>query len=193
MKTLIIGLVSLLSISCATIPRATSDLSIALGSEIELLEKQHITLLNNYFEQRKLDALTFLDDKWYPNYLNNLFKEQVIIDTWEKIVETTDLEEKIEIMEMLTTVIQEEYMAKRQDLLEPIEKYESEVGTAIREQYTKTKNMNATITSNVLSASDVQAKQKEYLSKVVDVDNINEKVNTSISKLDAILKKIKTK
>lgn len=42
-----------LFVSCASLPRATVDLSMLLEKQISALEQSHIKLINKYFEEKQ--------------------------------------------------------------------------------------------------------------------------------------------
>lgn len=52
--------------SCASIPKQAPDLSAALGREINVLEKSHLSLLHAYFNERRAKVDEFIETTWLP-------------------------------------------------------------------------------------------------------------------------------
>ncbi|MHB1108398.1 MAG: hypothetical protein ACYCZ2_18735, partial [Lutibacter sp.] len=59
-KLIYLLLVVVLS-SCASLPKATVEMSILLEQQITGLEKNHLKMVNLYFEERESLALEFLN------------------------------------------------------------------------------------------------------------------------------------
>ena len=177
--------------SCASLHKATVDMSLLLEKQITVLEKSHLKLVNLYFEERKKTALDFLDNEWYTMYLDEFFKEQTIIDFWDETIKSEATLIRTENMKMITIVIQEEYMKKRESLLTPIQLKKEEMRIVVSEEYKKALTMNAAITNNVASVNDIQEKRKELLSDFIDTDRLENKLNTKLDQLDEMLNKSK--
>jgi hypothetical protein len=185
-KLIYLLLVAMLS-SCASLPKETVEMSVLLEQQITVLEKNHVKVLNLYFEERENLALEFLNNEWYPMYLDNFFKEIKVIELWEETVNSKNMLERIENVKMLTVVIQENYMERRDSLFIPIQKANEEMRIAIAEEYKKARTMNAAITNNIASVNDIQEKRKELLSNFIDYELLENKLNEGLNQLDNIL------
>ena len=91
----LLGLVALSFVSCASLPRATIDMSMLLDKQISALEQSHIKLIDKYFEQKQYYALSFLDEEWYPKYLENFFGNKDAEEIWDEIINNADKKERI--------------------------------------------------------------------------------------------------
>lgn len=185
-KFLYFFLIALFS-SCVSLPKATVDMSISLDQQLTSLEKSHLKMINLYFDERERLALEFLNDEWYPMFLDNFFKEQPVVALWDETINSKNTLERITNVQMLTVVIQENYMNQRDSLLMPIKKMREEMRIAVTEEYQKARIMNSAITNNVASVNEIQEKQKEALSKIVDYELLDKKLNEGLAKLDNML------
>lgn len=173
--------------SCASLPKATVEMSVLLEQQIEGLEKNHLKMVNLYFDERENLALEFLNDEWYPMFLDNFFKEDAVIELWEETVNSKNMLDRTENVKMLTVVIQENYMVMRDSLFIPIQKMKEEMRIAITEEYNKAQTMNAAITNNIANVNDIQEKRKELLSNFIDYESLENKLNEGLNQLDNIL------
>lgn len=183
---LIIGLMIIGLSSCASIPKATVDMSALLGRQIDALEQSHISTINAYFEGKEQLAITFLDEVWYRSYLTDLFAAEGTIEFWNEAI-TEELPLRIESLKSLTNLIHSDYMEQRELLLQPLRKAQSELLAVIKGHYSLAKEMNFVITENVSSANQVQEKRKELLSKFMDTDKLEQRVDDYFQKADSIL------
>lgn len=173
--------------SCASLPKATVEMSVLLEQQIAGLEKNHLKMVNLYFDERENLASEFLNDKWYPMFLDNFFKEDAVIELWEETVNSKNILDRTENVKMLTVVIQENYMVMRDSLFIPIQKMKEEMRIAITEEYNKARTMNAAIINNIASVNDIQEKRKELLSNFIDYESLENKLNKGLNQLDNIL------
>jgi len=60
----------------------------------------------------------------------------------------------------------------------------------IEDEYRKTRAMNSAITNNVASVNEIQEKRNELLSKIVNRDELNGKIDEALLKADSVLNKI---
>jgi hypothetical protein len=173
--------------SCASLPRATVDLSMMLDKQITALEQSHIKLIDKYFEEKQYHALSFLDDEWYPKYLENFFNNKDAEEIWNEIIDNTDKKERISDLQMIVTIIQTEYMTMRNSLLLPLETTHRELLTVVKEEYNTARTMNNAVLNNISSMNEIQESRKKYLSKLVNVDSIGDTINVYFEKADKIL------
>jgi hypothetical protein len=185
-KLIYLFVVTILS-SCASLPKATVEMSVLLEQQITGLEKNHLKIVSLYFDERENLALEFLNNEWYPMFLDNFLKEEAVVELWEDTFNSKNKIEQTENVKMLTVVIQENYMAMRDSLFVPIKKMKEEMGIAITEEYKKARAMNAAITNNIASVNDIQEKRKELLSNFIDNASLENKLNVGLAQLDYIL------
>lgn len=177
----------LLFISCASLPKATVDLSVLVDKQISTLEQSHIKLIDEYFEEKQYHILSFLNNEWYPKYLDNFFNNEDAEEIWNEIINNPDKKERVSDLQMVVAIIQTEYMTMRDLLLLPLETTKRELLTTVQEEYNITKTMNNAVLNNIASVNEIQETRKEYLSKLVNVDSIENTINSYFEKADKIL------
>jgi len=180
----------LLFLSCASLPKATVDLSLLLDKQLSALEQNHILLIDKYFEEKQYHTLSFLDNVWYPDYLENFFNDKEAEEIWEEIIHNPDKKERISDLQMIVSIVQAKYMEMRDSLLLPLETARREVHTAVQQEYNMAKTMNNAILNNISSVNEIQEARKEYMSKIVDVNSIEKKMNVYLEKADQTLNQI---
>lgn len=185
--TLVLIIQSLLFASCATIPRATVDLSIMLDKQITVLEQSHVALIDVYFGEKEREIIDFLDNEWYPLYLDNFFNDSDVEEVWEEIINSPDKDKRITDLQMVVSVIQSEYSAQRESLLGPLEETRRELLKVVQNEYQKARTMNDAVLNNVASANEVQEVRNAYLAKSVDVSFIESTIGTYFDKANSIL------
>lgn len=189
MKSKLIYLLLLVVVlsSCASLPKATVEMSVLLEQQITGLEKNHLKMVNLYFEERESLALEFLNNEWYPMFLDNFFKEEAVVELWEETVNSKNTLERTGNVKMLTVAIQENYMGMRDSLFIPIQRMREEMRIAIMDEYKKARTMNAAITNNIASVNDIQEKRKELLLNFIDYELLENKLNEGLAQLDNII------
>jgi len=173
--------------SCASLPKATVDMSVMLDRQIQVLEKNHIQIIDKYFEEQRYQALNLLDNEWYPNYLDRFFNDPEAEAIWNEIINNTNNKERISDLQEVVSIIQAEYMKMRDSLLLPLEENRREALAAVQEEYDVAQTMNNAILNNVASVNDIQEVRREYLSKIVDIGSIENKISTYLDRADKIL------
>ncbi|MFA7492962.1 MAG: hypothetical protein WCZ43_05555 [Proteiniphilum sp.] len=176
-----------LLMSCVSLSRATVDLSILLDKQILALEQSHIKMIDKYFEEKRYHALGFLDNEWYPEYLKKFFNNEDAEEIWNEIINNPEKKERIYDLQMVVSIIQSEYMAMRDSLLLPLETTRRELLTTVQEEYNTARTMNNAVLNNVVSVNEIQEVRKEYLSKVGNVNSIENTINFYLEKADKIL------
>ena len=76
-KILILFILSLIILSCVSIPKETVDLSKTIGNDLEILYKTHHELIKQKFEMMKADINAFVDDKYAPFIVHYVLKNQL--------------------------------------------------------------------------------------------------------------------
>lgn len=172
--------------SCASIPRATVDMSMMLGQQINALEQGHIATINAYYKEKEQSAILFLDEVWYHRYLIDLFAESETTEFWNEVL-VEELPQRIESLKVLTDLIQSDYMEERASLLTPLEDGREKLLGTVREHYAIAREMNDLITENVNSAHNIKEKYKRLFSKFTDTNKIEAQMNRYFLQADSIL------
>jgi len=176
--------------SCAVLPKATVEMSVLMDKQITALEESHLHLVNLYFDQREKNALDFLNKEWYPVYLNNFLQQKTIATIWNQSLSDSKTEDRVTKMKLITRVTQEAYMQMRDSILGPLTMTRKSMVVLIEDEYRKTRAMNSAITNNVASVNEIQEKRNELLSKIVNRDELNGKIDEALLKADSVLNKI---
>ena len=176
--------------SCAVLPKETVEMSVLMDKQLTALEQSHLHLINLYFDQREKNALDFLNKEWYPVYLNNFLQQETVATIWNQSLSDSKTEDRVEKMKLITQVTQEAYMQMRDSILGPLSLTRKSVLEMIEDEYRKARAMNSAITNNVASVNEIQEKRNELLSKIVNTDEINGKIDGALLKADSVLNKV---
>ena len=176
--------------SCAVLPKATVEMSVLMDKQINALEENHLHLVNLYFDQREKSALNFLNKEWYPVYLNNFIQQETVATIWNQSLSDSKTEDRVAKMKLITQVTQEAYMQMRDSLLGPLSLSRKKMIELIGDEYRKTKAMNSAITNNVASVNEIQEKRKELISKIINTNELNFKIDGALQKVDSVINRI---
>ena len=191
MKTFIFRILLIVCCSsCAVLPKATLEMSVLMDKQITALEQSHLHLVNLYFDRREKSALDFLNNEWYPVYLNNFLEQETVVTIWNQSLSDSKTVDRVTKMKLITQVTQEAYMQMRDSILEPLTSGRKSMIELIEDEYRKTRAMNSAITNNVASVNEIQEKRNELLSKIVNRDELNGKIDDALLKADSVLNKI---
>jgi hypothetical protein len=191
MKTFIFRILLIVCCSsCAVLPKATLEMSVLMDNQITALEQSHLHLVNLYFDRREKSALDFLNNEWYPFYLNNFLEQETVVTIWNQSLSDSKTVDRVTKMKLITQVTQEAYMQMRDSILEPLTSGRKSMIELIEDEYRKTRAMNSAITNNVASVNKIQEKRNELLSKIVNRDELNGKIDDALLKADSVLNKI---
>jgi len=191
MKTFIFRILLIVCCSsCAVLPKATLEMSVLMDKQITALEQSHLHLVNLYFDRREKSALDFLNNEWYPVYLNNFLEQETVVTIWNQSLSDSKTLDRVTKMKLITQVTQEAYMQMRDSILEPLTSGRKSMIELIEDEYRKTRAMNSAITNNVASVNEIQEKRNELLSKIVNRDELNGKIDDALLKADSVLNKI---
>ena len=115
-----------------------------------------------------------------------LFEEEYVQTIWEEAINSVDKKDRMEILKALTQIAQEKYIEQRNILLEPIRQGRKEMQALVISEYQKAKTMNSSITNNISQIQQIQEERTRYLSKIVDVEKIDVKMQESLLKIDSL-------
>jgi hypothetical protein len=189
-KYIAILVIATLLTSCATLPKAAVEMSVLLEKQIDILENNHISMINNYFEEKKLHAKTIIDKKWYPLFLEDFFKKDVVKEIWDEAIKSDDSEERIEAFKDVVQVVQEKYNETLNSMIEPLEKLRIECLTTVQEEYQKAKWMNRVISENISSVHKVQEARNRLMPQ--NMKNIEDMMYQYMQKADNVMNEVQT-
>jgi len=180
-------LATLLLSGCVSIPPEAPELSTELGKRISAIEDANITLLHRFFDQKRQDIDRFIDHEWVPTFAENFFNDSQISEAWQTIVRENDVNERLTFIVKLGPKLQERINEKRTKLIRPLDNLERKIKSQIADEYAQARAINNSITSFLLSASEVTSNRNRYLEKVgvsqTDIGNVIDKTDDAVSGL----------
>lgn len=188
MKYLIsILLISAFFSGCASVPRASVDMSIRLEQQLYALKEANRSIINSVFDAKEQNMVLYLDQTLFPKYIDELFKNSAIQDIWDEMVQSQDLNERLEVIMWLNKNINSQYRETKDSLINPINDERKKVLKAFDDEFDKALQMNSTITRNIASANDIQESYRSIASGFIDVNRLDSIVANSIQKVDKSL------
>lgn len=191
MKHLIsILLISMFLQGCASIPRATVDMSIRLEQQLYALKDANASIINSVFDAKEENMLLYLDQTLFPKYVDELFKNPAILSIWDEMVQTKDANERLEVITWLNKNINNQYRETKDSLINPINDERKKVLKAFDDEFSKALQMNSTITRNIASANEIHESYRSIASGFIDVNRLDSIVANSIQTVDKSLNSV---
>ncbi|MBB5321902.1 hypothetical protein [Marinobacter oulmenensis] len=189
--TMVVSLLAIMTLTaCASIPPEAPELSSELGTRISELEKSNITLLNRFFDQKRKDVDEFIENEWVPEFANQVFSNQTIADAWDIIVSENDKKQRLLFLVKVGPRLQSKINEKRLELIQPLDDLERRIEGKIRKEYNQARAMNNSITSFLLSASEVSENRNRYLEMAgVNGESLGEIINKTDNAVSDLLGK----
>lgn len=191
--------------SCVSVPKEAPVLSQQLRNEIQELENSHLALVHNFFELKRKNVKEYINTVWLPLFAENFFRKRDISEGWDFIVKEGTSEDRLQFILATAPELQKQLNHQYDTMIEPLDKLEYQLEQALKEKYSNAKSINNTITSFLISASEVDENRQRYLdmvgitddkiSKTIDktekiTGNMLNTANTAESKYDEILENI---
>ncbi|WP_404419282.1 hypothetical protein [Marinospirillum sp.] len=148
---------------CTSIPPEAPELSVELGKRISAIEDSNIILLNRFFDQKRKEVDRFIEDEWVPEFANQFFSNDAIANAWDTLVRENDKKQRLMFLVKVGPRLQKKINEKRLELIQPLDELERQIERKIREEYTQVRAMNSSITSFLVSASEVSENRNRYL------------------------------
>lgn len=183
---LIVAAIILLA-GCATIPRASVDMSIQLEQQLYALKQANESVINSVFEAKEQNMIAHIDNKIFPAYLDGLFKDPSIQNIWDEMVANNNDEERLEVIVWLNKNVQKKYKETKDSLLLPIKEERARVLKSFNDEFNVAIRMNNTVTRNIASANAIQESYKNLASKLIDVNRLDSVVLNSLQVIDGKL------
>ncbi len=173
---------SILISGCTSIPSEAPRLSSELGKRISALEDANVTLLNRYFDQKRVEVDRFIQDVWLPEFANEFFKKPSIANAWNTIVTENDKQQRLKFLMKTGPKLQKALNLKRTELIQPLDELERHISRNIKAEYDQARSINNSITSFLLSAAKVNENRDRYMEMVGVTDD---KLSTIIESTDS--------
>ena len=177
-KIIVILLTLALFVSCIRIPRETITLSQTIGSDLKILQKSHINIIELHFNKIKNDINKFIDDVYAPYVINYVLKIELkkykdgspslygAIEAAGQKPSKEDSENALNKMSEFVDAARQQIEAKRLELITPIQNQESALIKAVNLSYENVMYANTTITAYLQSVRKVKDAQEEALSMI---------------------------
>ncbi|WP_287565167.1 hypothetical protein [Parabacteroides sp.] len=185
-----IGISLLFLTSCASIPKATVEMSVQLEQQLYALKQANNSIIENVYKEKENNVIEYVDNIWYPQYLKDLFQNPTIVQLWNEVVTTNKLEDRMEMLLLLTNSSMKKYQSYKSSLLEPIKEEKAVTLKSFNNEYDLAIRMNAAIMRNVASSSTLQEEYKTYVSKIISPERLDSITQTSLQKVDKQLDNI---
>jgi hypothetical protein len=179
---IIVAIVLIVISGCASIPPEAPSLSSELGKRISALENANVTLLNRYFDQKRVEVDRFIQEVWLPEFANEFFQKPFIADAWNTIVSENNKQQRLTFLMKTGPKLQEAVNQKRIELIQPLDELERHISRNIKAVYEQARSINNSITSFLLSAAEVTENRNRYLEMVGVTEN---KLSTIIDETDS--------
>lgn len=190
--------------ACASIPIEVVTLSQTLGSDLKILHNSHRNAVQIYFGKIKNDINSFVDEKYAPFVIHYVLKSELAnyrsgktslygtIELAGQKEGQKEADEAIKVMLDFQEAARKQIEGKREELLSPIIKQESEVLNTVNQSYENAIYANSSITAYLQSIRKVRDAQQQALS-VIGLDGADTLITSSLVKLsDQIEKAVKT-
>lgn len=177
--------------SCATIPRASVEMSIQIEQQLYALKQANESVINAVFDAKEQNMTVYIDNTLFPEYLDGLFKNPSIQNVWDEMVANNNYEERLEVIVWLNKNIQKQYKETKDSLLLPIREERLRVLKSFNDEFNTTIQMNSTVTRNIASANTIQEAYEVLASKVIDTNRLDSIITSSLQNIDSKLNSIK--
>jgi hypothetical protein len=193
-KILVLIFSSLLTASCASIPKETVTLSKTIGSDLQVLHDSHRNMVQLYYSGIKLNINAFIDDVYAPFLIHHVLESELnkykkgessiysIIESAGKTDGKEETEEALNVMLEFQEAANKQINAKKNELLSPILLQEREILNTIDQSYQNTIYANATLTAYLVSAHKVKESQSDALS-IVGLNGLDATVTNRLVEL----------
>lgn len=206
-KILLLITISVLSASCASVPKESVELSATVGRDVVVAYDAHKALAVILFARMKKDVNTFVDDTYAPYQIGKLLESDFadansgefqsmtgsLIDAAKNSDDFEKQKQALEFTKDFISVVYEEIEDYRKILLAPIEKQEMEVMRAIDRSYNQIIYANSIVTGHLASVRKVHDAQEDILNKF-GVENLRADTAQKLSEysvgVDKILKEV---
>lgn len=98
--------------SCVNVPKAALDISVQLEQQLYTLQQATHSIVEKAYQEKE----KYIDNVWYPQYVEDLFQQPVIVELWNEVVRTDSLVNRMEMIKTLTQSCMVEYLSCKKSL-----------------------------------------------------------------------------
>lgn len=169
---------------CATIPRASVDISIQLEQQLYALKQANESMINSVFDAKEQNLINYIDSKLFPEYLDRLFENPSIQKIWDEMVASKNYEKRSKVIIQFNKKIQKQYKEIQDSLLVPIREEKKRVIKSFNDEFNIAIQMNSTIMRNIASANTIKESYQNLTSKLINVNRLDSMIINSLQVLD---------
>jgi hypothetical protein len=158
-------LIALLLVGCASIPPEAPELSAELGRRLGAIEASHRALLHAWIDEKEARVEDFLQDRWIPRFARNYFSQPHASALWEQVATEGDAEDRMRYLLTVAPELLAEIDRQRRSMLAPLYALERTVEGRVAAEYDQARAINHTLTTYLVSASEVDEVRRRYLER----------------------------
>lgn len=162
-------------LGCAKVPKQAVQLSYILGDDITAVQTSYRLLVRQHFQNLRNQVTTFIDTRWKPVYLRDFIQNGNLVGR----ATGSDPAKVLKDVGDWAQVAIEEIESKKKELLDPIDKAESELQLSIDEAFARMTRANSTITAHLNSVRKVQAVQDAAL-EAFGLKDLRDRINNGL-------------
>ncbi len=184
---LLIGIVG-----CASVPKEVVELSYRTGEDLTALHESYDKLIQMYFEKMRAERTAYLNDTWYPRFLENWMEHGQLVsvakgeviwsDEQEKLITTppnTDPKEAFRTLQDWVNYALYAYDVKEEALLKLLNEEELALRQDVQMAFLRIIRANAVITAHLNSIRKVKEVQDEAL-EALYIKDLRGRINNTL-------------
>ncbi len=125
-------------------------MSVQLEEQLYVLQQATNSIVEKAYQEKEKNVVAYIDNVWYPRYVEELFQQPVIVELWDEVVRTDSLVNKMELIKMLTQSCMTEYLSYKKSLLAPVEEEKASILKNLNEGYELAIWMNGGLLQRIL-------------------------------------------
>jgi hypothetical protein len=167
-----VSLCLLLLSGCASVPKETVALSVAVGEDIQQLYSGYKSMVRFSFDQMRTNGLLVIDEIWMPVYLATFVREGELLEIAR--------EENWADLEGWARAAIEDIEAKRREFVDSVDTRETALLEKIDQAFERTISANAAVTAHLNSVLKVEGLQDQVLD-AVDLKDLRDQITNGIT------------
>lgn len=138
---------------CVSVPPEAPALADALGARLVDIESAHVNLVEDFFSERRARIDRHLDEIWVPAFAREFFDEPTNLRLWRDVVASNDPGDRVMFLTIVGPALQSRINAKRDELVDPLNRVEREVRSVLRGEYVATRRLSDSLETYLAAAS----------------------------------------
>ena len=177
---------------CASVPKEVVELSYRTGEDLTALHESYDKLISMFFEKLRAERTAYLNDTWYPRFLENWMERGQLVsvakgeviwsDEQEKLIPippNTDPKEAFRTLRDWVDYALYAYDVKEEALLKPLNEQELALRRDVQMAFLRIMRANAVITAHLNSIRKVKEVQNEAL-EALYIKDLRSRINNAL-------------